>query len=76
MFWHEAAERREREILRAYGALEQLEGRFARERLRDATQAFDVAPRQEREIEEEYAAWKLLLEQMKETDAAQASNLG
>jgi hypothetical protein len=37
----------------------------ARERLRDATEAFDLAARQEREIEAEYEAWKLLLEQMK-----------
>jgi len=48
----------------------------ARERLRDATEAFELAERQEREIEAEYEAWKLLLEQMKEADAAQASNLG
>jgi hypothetical protein len=48
----------------------------ARERLHDATEAFELAARQEREIEAEYEAWKLLLEQMKEADAAQASNLG
>jgi hypothetical protein len=66
----------EREILRAHGALEQVGGAVARERLRDATEAFDLAARQEREIEAEYEAWKLLLEQMKEADAAQASNLG
>lgn len=64
------------QILRAHGALEQVGGAVARERLRDATEAFDLATRQEREIEEEYEAWKLLLEQMKEADAAQASNLG
>jgi hypothetical protein len=66
----------EREILRAHGALEQVGGAVARERLRDATEAFDLAASQEREIEAEYEAWKLLLEQMKEADAAQASNLG
>jgi hypothetical protein len=66
----------EREILRAHGALEQVGGAVARERLRDATEAFDLATRQEREIEAEYEAWKLLLEHMKEADAAQASNLG
>ena len=49
---------------------------MARERLRDATEAFELAERQEREIEAEYEAWKLLLDQMKEADAAQASNLG
>ena len=66
----------EREILKAHGALEQVGGAVARERLRDATEAFDLATRQEREIEAEYEAWKLLLDQMKEADAAQASNLG
>ncbi len=49
---------------------------MARERLHDATEAFELAERQEREIEAEYEAWRLLLDQMKEADAAQASNLG
>jgi DNA repair exonuclease SbcCD ATPase subunit len=66
----------EREILEAQGALKQVGGAVARERLRDATEAFELAARQEREIEAEYEAWKLLLDQMKEADAAQASNLG
>jgi DNA repair exonuclease SbcCD ATPase subunit len=66
----------EREIQRAHGRLEQVGGAVARERLRDATEAFEGAERQEREIEAEYEAWKLLLEQMKEADKAQASNLG
>ncbi len=66
----------ERDIQRAHGALEQVGGAVARERLRDATEAFELAERQEREIEAEYEAWKLLLDQMKEADAAQASNLG
>ncbi len=66
----------EREIQRAHGALEQVGGAVARERLRDATEAFQLAERQEREIEAEYEAWRLLLDQMKEADAAQASNLG
>ena len=66
----------EREIQRAHGALEQVGGAVARERLSDATDAFELAERQEREVEAEYEAWKLLLEQMKEADAAQASNLG
>src|SRR5258708_32601707 len=48
----------------------------SRERLRDATEAFELAERQDKEVEAEYEAWKLLLEQMKEADAAQASNLG
>src|SRR5208282_1212367 len=69
-------EANEREIQRAHGALEQVGGAVARERLRDATEAFELAERQEREIEAEYEAWRLLLEQMKEADAAQASNLG
>jgi hypothetical protein len=66
----------ERDIQRAHGALEQVGGAVARERLRDATEAFELAERQERETEVEYEAWKLLLDQMKEADAAQASNLG
>jgi hypothetical protein len=63
-------------VHRAHGALEQVGGAVARERLSDATDAFELAERMEREIEAEYEAWKLLLEQMKEADAAQASNLG
>jgi DNA repair exonuclease SbcCD ATPase subunit len=66
----------EREIQRTHGALEQVGGAVARERLRDAIEAFDLAERQEREIEVDYEAWSLLLEQMKQADAAQASNLG
>jgi hypothetical protein len=66
----------ERDIQRAHGALEQVGGAVARERLSDATEAFELAARQERETEAEYEAWRLLLDQMKEADAAQASNLG
>jgi DNA repair exonuclease SbcCD ATPase subunit len=66
----------ERDIHRAHGALEQVGGAVARERLRDATEAFELAERYEREIEADYEAWKLLLDQMKEADSAQASNLG
>ena len=66
----------EREIQRTHGALEQVGGAVARERLRDAIEAFEAAERHEREIEADCEAWKLLLEQMKEADAAQASNLG
>ena len=64
------------EIQRTHGALEQVGGAVARERLRDAIEAFEAAERREREVEAEYEAWLLLLEQMKEADAAQASNLG
>ncbi len=66
----------EREIQRTRGALEQVGGAVARERLRDASEAFDLAERQEREVEADYEAWLLLLEQMKQADEAQASNLG
>ena len=66
----------QREIERTHGALEQVGGAVARERLRDAIEAFELAERQEREIEADYEAWLLLLEQMKQADAAQASNLG
>ena len=66
----------EREIHEAHGALKQVGGSVARERLHDATEAFELAEREEREIEAEYEAWRLLLDQMKQADAAQASNLG
>jgi uncharacterized protein YhaN len=66
----------ERDVQKTQGALEQVGGAVARERLRDATEAFELAERQDKEVEAEYEAWKLLLEQMKEADAAQASNLG
>jgi AAA domain len=69
-------EANEAEIQRARGRLEQVGGAVARERLRDASEAFELAERQEKEIETDYEAWKLLLEQMKAADAAQASNLG
>ncbi|HTT77695.1 MAG TPA: AAA family ATPase [Candidatus Binataceae bacterium] len=65
-----------REIERTHGALAQVGGAVARERLRDAVEVFELAERQEREIEADYEAWSLLLEQMKQADAAQASNLG
>ena len=64
------------DIHKAQGALEQVGGAVARERLRDAVEAYDLAERHERDIEVEYDAWLLLLQQMKEADAAQASNLG
>jgi hypothetical protein len=64
------------DIHKAQGALEQVGGAVARERLRDAEEAYDLAERHERDIEAEYDAWLLLLQQMKEADAAQASNLG
>jgi uncharacterized protein YhaN len=69
-------ERTVSEIHKTHGALEQVGGAVARERLRDAPEAFDLAERHEREIEADYEAWLLLLQQMKEADAAQASNLG
>lgn len=66
----------DREIQRSQGALEQVGGAVARERLQDAVEACRSAERHERELEADYEAWKLLLESMKEADAAQASNLG
>jgi hypothetical protein len=71
-----ACEDIEREIQRTQGRLEQVGGAVAREHLQAAVEAFDLAVRSERELEDDYDAWKLLLEQMKEADAAQASNLG
>jgi DNA repair exonuclease SbcCD ATPase subunit len=65
-----------REIHIAQGALQQVGGAVAREQLRDATEAYEQAEFHDREIEADYEAWKLLLEEMKEADAAQASHLG
>jgi hypothetical protein len=64
------------EIHKRQGALEQVGGAVARERLRDAIEAFELAERHERDVEDEYDAWLLLLQQMKEAEAEQASNLG
>jgi hypothetical protein len=64
------------EVHKAHGALEQVGGAVARERLQDVTEAYEAAERHERETESEFEAWKLLLETMKAADAAQASNLG
>ena len=66
----------DRDIHITQGRLQQVGGAVARDQLRSATEAFQEAERQEREIEADYEAWLLLLEQMKEADAAQASNLG
>lgn len=66
----------ELDVQRTHGALAQVGGAVAREQLRDAQEALQLAERHEREIEQDYEAWRLLLEQMKEADAAQANNLG
>jgi hypothetical protein len=64
------------EVHKAHGALEQVGGAVALERLQEVTEAYEAAERHERETESEFEAWKLLLETMKAADAAQASNLG
>jgi hypothetical protein len=64
------------EIHFTQGRLQQVGGAVARERLRDAIEAFELAERQDREIEADYEAWKLLLDQLKEAESAQSSNLG
>jgi uncharacterized protein YhaN len=60
----------------ARGALQHVGSAVAGERLKAAKEAFECAVKQEKEIEVDYDAWKLLLETLKEADAAQASNLG
>jgi hypothetical protein len=60
----------------AHGALAQVGGAVAREKLRDAEDALLAAERSDRETEADSEAWRLLLEQMKEAEAGQASNLG
>jgi DNA repair exonuclease SbcCD ATPase subunit len=66
----------ERDIQRTHGALDQVGGAVVRDRLRDVAEALEAAERREREVEAEYEAWSLLLEQMNQADAAQVSNLG
>jgi DNA repair exonuclease SbcCD ATPase subunit len=66
----------DREVHTAQGALQQVGGAVASDRLRVATEVFELAASLEREIEADYEAWKLLLEQMKEAEADQESNLG
>lgn len=57
-------------------SLQQVGGAVARDRLKDAIEALELAESLERETEADYEAWRLLLEQMKEAEAAQESNLG
>ena len=64
------------EILTTQGRLRQVGGAIARDRLRDASEALEMAEQHEREVEMNYEAWRLLLEQMKAADTDQASNLG
>lgn len=64
------------EVHTAQGRLQQVGGAVAQDRLREAIEAFELAEAYDREVEADYEGWKLLLEQMKEADAAQASNLG
>jgi uncharacterized protein YhaN len=66
----------QRQLHEVEGALKTVGGSIAQERLADAVEAHDVAVRREKTLEADYYAWKLLLEHMKEADAAQASNLG
>jgi trimeric autotransporter adhesin len=63
-------------VLMTRGRLMQVGGAVARERLAAAEEALALAEQAEREVEEEYAAWRLLLDQLRAADAAQASNLG
>jgi len=51
------------------GALERVGGAVAGERLKEAKESFECAVRQEREIEADYDAWKLVLETLQNADA-------
>lgn len=64
------------DVLTAQGRLQQVGGAVAHDRLREAIEAHELAEAYEREVELDYEGWKLLLDQMKEADKAQASNLG
>ena len=57
-------------------ALEQTGGAVARERLRDAEEALQLAEQHERDVEAEYDAWRLLRQTLSEAERAQASDLG
>ncbi|HEX3527143.1 MAG TPA: AAA family ATPase [Thermoanaerobaculia bacterium] len=66
----------DRDLHITQGMLQQVGGAVARDHLRDALEALEQAERHDREIEADYEAWRLLLDEMKAADAAQASNLG
>jgi hypothetical protein len=66
----------QREIERTHAALEQVRDAVARERCTMRSRAFEQGGRLEGEIEADYEAWLLLLEQMKQAYGAPASNLG
>jgi hypothetical protein len=63
-------------IQQKHGALQHVGGMVAHDRLRDATEALALAEQHEREVEVDSEAWKLLLDQMREAESTQASNLG
>ncbi len=63
-------------LQRARGALEQVGGHVARDRLADAATALAVAKRHLEALERDYAAWKLLFDTLKDAGAKQASDLG
>jgi hypothetical protein len=71
-----ALERSRAELHKAQGALEQVGGAVAGERLRDLEDALRLAEQQEADVGAEFDAWKLLRETMVEAEAAQASHLG
>lgn len=71
-----ALETLDREVHTTQGALQQVGGAVARDRMHDATEALELVESLERETEADYEAWRLLLDQMKEAEAAQESNLG
>ena len=64
------------DLHRLQGALEQTGGAVAAERLREAEDVLQLADQQERDIEAEYNAWRLLRDTMAAAEAAQASHLG
>ncbi len=58
------------------GALRQVGGDVARERRSSAKVALERAREREADLELEYGAWQLLLEQLKEAESGQATHLG
>ncbi|MCC6645648.1 MAG: hypothetical protein IT374_08775 [Polyangiaceae bacterium] len=70
------AREQEIELDRRRGALEQLGGHVARERLAEAVEARGEADRHHRALDVDYEAWKLLYDTLKEVGDEQASHLG
>jgi hypothetical protein len=64
------------EVARARGALEQVGGAVARQRLREVEEAHATAVDRERELHIEYDAWQLLVDVLRDSERTEGSHLG